>query len=158
MFLNSPLFVWEKCWVSEREGEVEWKTRCALQKPTQIELSCTLPLCLAPGRPDCHLENEGHYLQRVKKTLGDVADVTSKALHRGLGSVKKLMQQDWRNTWDDCRSYHAHSLNRAEDNITQTVAVKYVETVLHVQYMNKALLNMSVFDDWLLFNLVSDPF
>lgn len=120
MFLNSPLF--EKSVGYQRERE-EWNERDEVCITTNTNCCCTLPLCLAPGRPDCHLENEGRCLQRVKKKkkpLGDVADVTSKSLQRGLGSVKKLMQQDWHSTWDDCRSSHSHSPNRAEDIPTQT--------------------------------------
>lgn len=96
------------------------ETRCALQ-PIQIAV---VPSPFAWPQADqtviWRMKVAAYKELKKKKPLGDVADVTSKSLQRGLGSVKKLMQQDWHSTWDDCRSSHSHSPNRAEDIPTQT--------------------------------------
>lgn len=125
--------------------------RQRLQTPTQIAV-VPVPLCVAPDRRASHLENEVHYLQRVKKKTCGTCGGRDKASAADGDSVSCInlgktgfSVQDWCNTWDDCMRYYTHWLKRPRgNNPTQTFAVTHIQTVKHVFEWNFDCI--SVFD------------
>lgn len=119
-FALNPSFFERGRWVSVTETWNAWTLleRQRLQTPMQIAV-VLFPLCLAPGRPECHLENEVHYLQIVKKKTSGTCGGRDKASTAdgdlvsciNLGKTSSSVQ-DWCNTLDDCMRYYTHCPNR----------------------------------------------
>lgn len=157
LFFNPSLFQ-KTCSVRNKWNAKILHERWDGHYRNQYKLQLSPPLSLAPGRPDCHLENE--CLRRVKRSSGEVAGVTSQAQLGDWVQCKKTYAKPAQvnRTGEALEmiaggSYHAHSTNRIEVDLSQIFAVTCRDRLAcTVVYLNNTVWNNLVFfGNWLLF-------